>query len=300
MMQGILIALAILAVVLLGFGFALAAYSMRIRRQSLTEARAWQEAHYDISWYDALQKQDYTVESDDGYALHAQLLINPEPTDRYILISHGYTDNRFGSLKYTRMYLDLGFNVILYDLRGHGENAPTCCTYSVREAKDLNAMIRDSRKRYPDARTLGIHGESLGSATSIACLAQKPPIDFVVADCGFSEIESVMRAGLKGMHLPPALVKVASLCARLRYGYWYGQMRPIDSLKDNRIPILFIHGEQDDFILPQHSVNMQRATQGYSELHLIPGSGHAASVLTAPEDYRRYVTEFLRKIGIDT
>ncbi len=288
----------VLVVIVLLLGRMLAAYSMQIRRQSLEEARAWQADHYDISWYDGLEKKDYTVKSEDGYVLHVQRLVNPIPSTRYIILSHGYTDNRFGSLKYTKMYLDLGFQVILYDLRGHGENEPTFCTYSIRESVDLKYLIDDTRKRYPDMTMLGIHGESLGSATSIACLKYKPEIDFVVADCGFSEIASVMQAGLKGMHLPGWLIHVASLFAKLKYGWSYNQMRPIDSLAGNNIPILFIHGDADDFILPFHSQNMQKATAGYSELHLIPGATHAASVLTATEDYRTYVEGFFAKIGV--
>lgn len=296
-MTAVWIILAVLCVLFVALGFFLADYSMKIRRQTLEQARQWQSEHYDISWYDTIKKQDYTVKSYDGYVLHVQKIFNSQPTDRYVLISHGYTDNHIGSLKYTRMYLDLGFNVILYDLRGHGENEPTFCTYSIRERRDLETLICDSRARYPEAKLFGIHGESLGSATSIAVLEYKPPIDFVVADCGFSEITTVMQGGLRGMHLPAWLVHWASVCAKVRFGYYYHQMRPIDSLKDNQIPILFIHGDKDDFIIPAHSQKMQQATKGYSEIHLIPGATHAASILTAPEDYKRYVREFLQKIG---
>ena len=293
------IVLAVLLVLLLVLGWFLSGFAMGIRRQTLEEARAWQEDHYDLGWYDPLEKTDYTVPCEDGYLLHVQFLKNPIPTDRYILISHGYTDNRIGSLKYTKMYLDLGFHVILYDLRGHGENEKTFCTYSIREGKDLANLIRDCRKRYPQARIFGIHGESLGSASSIACLKYKPEIDFVVADCGFSEILTVMQNGLRWMHLPGWLVYVASCFAGLRYGYRYQDMRPIDSLKENTVPILFIHGEKDDFILPRHSEAMQKATRGYSELHIIPGATHAASVLFAPEEYKAIVAAFLDKIGVD-
>ena len=288
-----------LAAALLAFGFALAGYSMRIRRQTLEQARAWQEAHYDLSWYDGLEKETWTVIADDGYALHALLLRNPAPADRCVIISHGYTDNRWGAMKYAKMWLDLGFNVIAYDLRGHGENEPTFCTYSVRESRDLNALIQDCRLRWPEFRVLGLQGESLGSATTVACLKYRPRIDFAVADCGFSEIGSVMRAGLKDMHLPACLLSLASLCAKLRYGYAYGAMRPIDSLKGgSAVPLLFIHGEKDSFIPPEHSHRMWKATSGFSEFFLIEGAGHAASVLTDPVAYRAYVEGFLRKVLI--
>ena len=266
---------------------------MRIKRQTLEQARAWQEAHYDLSWYDGLEKEDYTVESYDGYVLHAQFLRNPEPSGRYIILSHGYTDNRFGALKYGKLYLDLGFNLIVYDLRGHGLNEPTFCTYSARESRDLVALIEDARRRFPDMKALGLHGESLGAATTVASLKYRPAVDFAVADCGFAEISSVLRAGVRAMKLPGWLVEVASACAKVRFGYSYDQMRPIDSLADATTPILFIHGAEDDFITPDHARRMADAARGEKMLAIIPGAKHAYSILTDPDLYADTVREFL-------
>ena len=49
-----LIVIIVLAAALIGVGVAMASYTMGIKRQTLDEARAWQAAHYDLSWYDAL------------------------------------------------------------------------------------------------------------------------------------------------------------------------------------------------------------------------------------------------------
>ena len=65
------------------------------------------------------------------------------------------------------------------------------------------------------------------------------------------------------------------------------------------IPILFIHGEKDNFILPEHSEKMKNATKGYAEVHLIPEAGHALSVLTDPKSYHSYVSGFLEKLFKD-
>jgi fermentation-respiration switch protein FrsA (DUF1100 family) len=70
-------------------------------------------------------------------------------------------------------------------------------------------------------------------------------------------------------------------------------MLPIDSLKGNTIPILFIHGADDRFVPPEHSERMKEATGGYAEIHLVPGAEHAMSILTAPKAYREYVANFL-------
>ena len=289
----VVIIIAILVILMIAAGFIIAGFAMAVKPCTPDESRAWQEAHYDLSWYDPLEKKDYTVASCDGYVLHAQFLKNPGDTNRYVILSHANTGNRFGVMKYAAVYLEQGFNVIVYDLRGHGLNEPACCTFTVRERKDLQALILDSRERYPHASLFGIHGESLGAATSIAVLEEKPPVDFVVADCGFSEIIPVLKNKAAAMHAPGFLIDLASVCAGIRFGYSFSRMRPIDSLRDNTVPILFIHGADDHFVPPEHSERMKEATKGYAELHLVPGAEHAMSVLTDPKAYREYVADFL-------
>ena len=290
----ILIVLFIVLLVLFAvFAFWLPSFIMTGKRQTLKEAFAWQSERYDTSFYGGLEKEDYIVKGFEDYDLHVELLKNPVPSTKYVILSHGYTDNRMGSLKYVPMYMDLGYNCIIYDLRGHGENEPTFTTYGTRESKDLKCLIDDTRERYKDLTELGLHGESLGAATTITVLGEKPEVDFVVADCGFSDIENVLKEGYRKANVPTFLVDVADFTGRLRYHYSLKDMRPIDSLDENTVPILFIHGADDHFILPKNSEDMANRTKGYSEIHLIPGAGHAESILTAPEQYKEYVKAFL-------
>ncbi len=274
----------------------MASYVMTGQRQTLEEAMKWQSDHYDTSFYKKMEKTEYLVSGYDGCELHVELLKNPVESDKYIILSHGYTDNRMGSLKYAHMYLDLGYNCIIYDLRGHGENKKTFTTYGILEGKDLSLLVKDTKKRYPNLSKLGLHGESLGAASTITSLKYHPEVDFVVADCGFSDIENVLRGGYKNAHLPSVLVDLTNIGARIRYHYSLKKMRPIDSLNENKIPILFIHGEKDTFILPKNSKDMSKRTQGYQEYHLIKGAGHAESILTDPQTYQKYVSEFLQKV----
>ena len=298
-MKWLIIILTVLLIVLFGFGFYMARFSVTGVRQTIDEAVKRQNELGDIHWFDGYETVEYTVKSYDDYILHVRYLKNNKvDTDKYVLISHGYTDNRIGALKYADTYLDLGFNVIVYDLRGHGLNEKTFCSYSVREAKDLEILIKDSRERYPDARIFGIHGESLGAATSIMVLKYKPQIDFVVADCGFSNITEVLKGGLRMMHIPDWFVYIASLCTKIRYGYFYGDMKPINALSDNEIPILFIHGAADSFIVPSHSERMAKATKGYSEVHLMPDAEHAVSVFRDKAKYKGFIENFLNTINV--
>ena len=231
----------------------LAQFCMTGRRKSLDGAFQWQSEHYDTSFYEPLQKSDYTVEGANGYVLHVQELANPVPSTKYVIISHGYMDNRFGALKYVPTYLDLGYNCVIYDLRGHGLNERTFTTYGILEGQDLAALVKEVRARHADLEELGLHGESLGAGSTI-------------------------------------------IGAKLRYGYALSNMRPIDSLNDNTIPVLFIHGANDSFILPKNSQDMYDRTRGYKEICLIDGAEHARSVLTDPVAYQQAIASFLESM----
>ena len=215
-----------------------------------------------------------------------------------MILTHGYTDNRIGSLKYVPLYMRLGFNCIIYDLRGHGENEKHITTYGILEGADLNCLIKDTRERYQDIAVLGLHGESLGSATTITCMKYKPEVDFAVADCGFADIVNVLHTASKFGSLTPAMIKMTDCGSKLRYGYTLADMRPIEALKENKVPILFIHGEDDELISPENSRSMSQITKGISVLHTVPGAGHAMSIFTDPEAYEGYVKDFLADISI--
>lgn len=297
MLKIILIIVCILLVLFMALVCWLPSVVMMGSRQTLEEAFAWQTEHYDTSFYDTLKKTDYTVAGSDGYILHAELLDNPKHSTEYVIITHGYTDNRFGALKYVPAYLDLGFNCVIYDLRGHGENERTFTTYGIREALDLECLIEDTRQRYPDLTMLGLHGESLGAATTVTVLKYRPQVDFAVSDCGFSDIENVLREGFRHQGVPQFLFSLADLGARIRYHYALKDMRPIDSLEDNEVPVLFLHGEEDTLILPKNSEDMAARTKGRSEFHTIPKAGHAESVIVDPVLYGHYLAEFLGRRG---
>ena len=273
----------------------LAGFTMTGNRQTIEEAMKWQSDHYDTSFYDRIEKNGYQITGSNGYVLNAELLKNPESTGRYVIISHGYTDNHIGSLKYAKMYLDMGFSCVIYDLRGHGENEKTFTTYGILEGRDLECVVKDTRERYPDLQTLVLHGESLGAASTITSLKYRPRVDFVVADCGFADIENVLKGGFRSAHLPGFFFELADFGARLRFHYALKDMRPIDSLAENEIPVLFIHGAEDSFITPENSQAMFEMAKGEKQIFFMPGAGHAESVLKDERKYREVVESFLAR-----
>ena len=262
---------------------------------TLDKEISWEKEHGLWGNYDSYEKEEYTVKAYKDYELHVTLVKNPVETDKYVIISHGFKSNRYGAVKYVDTYMDLGFNCIIYDLRDHGENTKTAVSLGQFESEDLEKLIEDSYNRYGNIK-LGLHGESMGAATSLMVLAKKPKVDFVVADCGFSNLYDLLHAAYDVAKVGAVLPSV-NIAMKLRYGYDLKKTSPKDALVGNEVPVCFIHGEADTFILPENSQVNKDATAGYSELHLVPNAAHAQSrEVLGKAEYRGIIGDFLNNI----
>lgn len=294
----VLVVLLIVCILFIGLFFGLANFTVHGRRQTMEESWNWEMEHCpDCRNLKREEFSDYTVTAEDGYLLHCSYLQAKEATNRFVILVHGYTDTRWGMLKYLQFYRKWNINCILYDQRGHGENAPAPCTYSLKEQTYLKAVIVDAMQRFgPDIR-LGVHGESLGGATVLGSMQYDLPLEFYVDDCGFARILPVLQVGLSMMHLPKFLVYGASVCCKVLYGFFFHEASPIQYVSKNTKPLLVMHGAKDDFILPTHSKTVYETTAGYKELHLFEGAGHAESAIVRPKEYEQVLEAFLQTIG---
>ena len=71
-------------------------------------------------------------------------------------------------------------------------------------------------------------------------------------------------------------------------------------LEKSERPVLFIHGEKDDFVPTEHVYkNYEAKTKGYKELWIAPDSKHAMSYKDHPQEYTQHVRDFLAKVKKD-
>lgn len=300
-----IVALLILLILLLIFiilSFVFAYIITHGLRQTVEESWNWQQEHVPgTRRFTRDMFTEYIVKGPKGEDIHVSFLPAGETSDRYVILAHGYTDTRFGMVKYVPQYHDLGFNCIMYDELGHGENPPAPCSYCVREVDFLLEVLKDTFKRYGDGIKAGLHGESLGGAIILYSLKYdivRERVSFLVDDCGFADIMLVLGNEMRRRHLPGWFAHCASMAATVMYGISFEKARPIDSVKGNKIPILCMHGAEDDFILPLHSRMVYDTTEGLKEIFLTEGAGHAASAVVGPDSYGEVLKEFLTKAGI--
>ena len=264
--------------------------------KTLAQERDWEIKNSLWGDFDQTQRESYTVSGMDGYTLHCERILTDPQSMKYVILTHGYTSNRYGTVKYIPTYQKLGYNCIIYDCRDHGDNKEAACSIGNFEAQDLLKVIEDTYSRYGDDIELGLHGESMGSATSLIVLKYRPKVRFVVADCSFANLYELIRDGYRNMHIGFMLEPVNRTLKR-RYHFDLKDTSPRDALKGNMVPICLIHGKEDKFIDPANSEMLSKATSGYCELHLVDGATHAHSrAVLGEEAYTKIVRDFLGKL----
>jgi len=287
-------------VLLAAAAFLLAAQVVRPRTFSLGKSHGIEvdKGHLVPELHCSWAHREVHVASPWGYDMAADWF-PLEGADRALVIVHGFTYTRYGSAKYMPLFRSLGFSILAIDLRFHGASGGPDTTFGWREKEDLRAWTDWVVAETGGTCSVGTHGESMGAAIVLQHAAIDPRISFVVADCPFADLRSLLAYKLRrAFHLPAfPFIGLAGAAARvLTGGMRFGLVRPIDSILRISAPVLFVHGDADVFIPPESSRAMHAARLAAglpSRLYIAPGADHAMSYDVDPAAYEREVTRFL-------
>lgn len=247
--------------------------------------------------YENLTKQEITIPSPYGYDLKA-ILVEPFDTKKYVIISHGVTENKTSSIKYMNLFLERGFNGIIYDHRRHGESGGKNTSFGYYEKFDLKQIVDWLKQEKGKDILLGIHGESMGAATMILYAGGiEDGADFYIADCPFSDFKELLDYVIKQeIKLPGKIfIPIANLFLRARARYSIKDISPISVIDKIKSPMLFIHSKKDDFILPEMTQKLFDKKKGPKKLFFAVNGTHAQSYNENKEAYEKAVDDFLKE-----
>lgn len=252
--------------------------------------------------FEALSKREVAISSPFGYSLKA-IVVEPWETNRYMIFCHGVTENKMSSVKYMNLFLERGFNAIIYDQRRHGESGGKTTSYGFYEKFDLKAVIDWLKEDKGANFSLGIHGESMGAATMLQYAGFLEDIaDFYIADCPYSDFEEQLAYRVKAeVKLPPRMMlPIARLFLKIRDRYPLKEVSPISAIDNIEKPILFIHSKKDDYILADMTEKLFIRKKGPKQLYLAENGVHARSLTENREEYAKVLDEFLQTFVFET
>lgn len=257
------------------------------------------EVEADVNWL--IKDSNYIdtyITSSDNLKLHAYEVKNENKTDKWAIVVHGYTsEGKLLSSKAKHLY-NMGYNVLVPDLRSHGTSEGNYIGMGWHDRLDIIDWINYIVKNNPNSE-IALHGTSMGSATVLMVSGEKLPsnVKAIVADCGYTSVYDEFSYQLKQLFNLPAfpIMNFSDVVTHIRAGYCLNDASAINQVKKSTTPILYIHGDKDDFVPYYMMDELYNATNSEKEKLTIEGGEHANSDLVNPKLYWSTVNSFLEK-----
>ncbi|WP_291633496.1 alpha/beta hydrolase [Clostridium sp.] len=291
--------LIVIAIFIIGWHFSSMIIYPKVQKYDYTYDYEVEKGEIEVTKFNKLKKQEVYIDSEYGYKIHGIFFQNNN-SKKIIILCHGITWSLYGSVKYMDMFLKRGFSVFIYDHRNHGLSGGHNTSFGYYEKFDLKKCTDWLFNKLGKDIIVGLHGESMGAGTVLQNIAIDNRIKFCIDDCGYSDAQDLFKHRLaKDYNIKKfPLVRLASKISKMRAGWDFKDVSPIATLPEIEIPILFIHGEKDDYVPTFMCTQMYSVKKGYKGIYIAPNAGHAEAYLKNKDEYEKKVDSFLKDINI--
>lgn len=230
--------------------------------------------------------------------LHSYEIKNIKESKIWVIAVHGYTDSASFMVDSAKRFLSYGYNVLMPDLRAHGKSEGKYIGMGWLDRLDLIAWIDYLIATYGNIKII-LYGISMGAATVMMASGENLPsnVRMVIEDCGYTSVWDEFAHELKYLfHMPtfPTLYN-ANFITKIRAGYSFKKASAIKQIKKSKLPILFIHGDKDNFVPFYMLDKLYNAANEKKERLVIKDAGHAEAQWINPEQYWHTVRKFIKR-----
>lgn len=256
--------------------------------ENLNDAQKWLEEKSNYS--------DKYIESYDKLQLHSYVV--SQNSNKWAIVVHGYGGSGKLMSDKSKYFYDMGYNVLIPDLRGHGKSEGDYIGMGWKDRLDIISWINFIINENPNAEIV-LHGTSMGAATVLMTSGENLPsnVKAIVADCAYTSAWDEFSYQLETYLKVPSsyILNVTNMVTKLKAGYSLKEASALESVKKATVPILFIHGDKDKFVPYSMMDKLYDATSSPKEKLTIDGGEHANSDLVSPFLYWLTLEDFLNQ-----
>ena len=249
------------------------------------------------------RSEEIQVENSEGKKLTALKIENEHVSHSYMVVCHQYGGSPYSMEEYAKHFYDLGFNIILPYMRGHGESPYNKISFGWQDSSDVTEWIEYITDKDPNAR-IALFGVSLGANAVTLSVSEElsPNVRFVIADSCYTSVDELMKEYIrKETHFSTIIVaNLASVFAKTKVGETFENADTITKVKNIELPIMFINGENDTVVPPLVSKKLYENCEAYGVEEVIIENGtHGKNLEADKETYWANIDVFiLNNIGI--
>ena len=244
---------------------------------------------------------ELTVTSFDGLTLRGKYYEYEKNAPVEILF-HGYKGNAERDLSGAiERCFSVGRSAILVDQRAAGASEGHIISFGINECKDCLRWVDKVIEVFGEDVEIVLGGVSMGAATVTMASAENLPenVKYVVSDCPYNCPEDIIKKSIKEMKLPPMLLyPMVKLGARLFGHFSLSENFPLRAVRESRLPIIFFHGTDDDFVPLQMSEALFAECRSPKKLVLIDGAAHGLAYPADKDGYVAAIKDFEKQISV--
>lgn len=262
-----------------------------LSHHELTEEEEWLEK--------SSKFKDVFTNSFDGLKLHAHEVVSNKNTHKWAVTVHGYMTDAFSLSTKALHYYDIGYNILAVDLRGHGKSKGNYIGMGYHDAKDLIEWLKYIVSKDSECEIL-VHGVSMGAATVMIASSQEElpkNVKVIIEDCGYSSALEQFKYQLKKLFNVPSfpILNIANLIVKVKAGYYLNEACPIECVKNSKVPMMFVHGDDDTFVPFYMLDELYEACASEKKKLIIEGASHAHAESENPDKYWGEIDSFVNK-----
>eukprot|EP01138_Halocafeteria_seosinensis_P009467 gb/GECG01009675.1/.p1 GENE.gb/GECG01009675.1/~~gb/GECG01009675.1/.p1 ORF type:complete len:400 (+),score=43.88 gb/GECG01009675.1/:1-1200(+) len=245
-----------------------------------------------------VQYETVKMETQDGQILHAWLIPASSSSSSSssrkresaptVIFFHGNAGHiGFRLPNALKLCFSVGVNVVLVDYRGYGESTGEPSEQGL--TLDGQAALETILKRKDiDTSKVFIFGRSLGGCVAIELASTpkyQPFIRGIIVENTFTSISDMVD-------------KIFPFLNRFKYFLQRLFFPNIDRIRNVTCPVLFISGEADELIPPQHTQKLfvNAVNSRYKDLYTVPNGGHNDCYMKGGEPYFEAIQRFIDKV----
>ena len=248
-------------------------------------------------WIETINSEKVEVTAKDGIILKGTEYIKDEQSNDWAIILHGYRSSPDSVISIGRHFSEKGYNVLIPYMRATGESEGEYIGMGWLDKDDLQCWINKIIEQNNNANIV-LHGSSMGAATVLMASGDDLPsnVKAIIEDSGYTSVWDIFASEAKvrfGLPEFPVL-NMFEIVANFRAKYDIKKASALEQVKKANIPILFIHGDSDDFVPEYMCEQLYNAANCKKEKLIIQGAGHTESRYKEPETYYNKIFEFLK------
>ncbi len=243
-----------------------------------------------------IEKWHYINERD--FVLTSFAHIQKSYTNKWIVVVHGYEESSSTMGDYGKMFFEEGYNVLLVDNEYHGESEGDHISMGTFDCINVLRWV-DEIVKQDDSSEIVLFGLSMGAATVMMASDKKlnpsKHIKAIVEDCGFTSSEDMFSYRLKVEYKLPKLplIYAVDIFNYFKNGYRFNDKTPLKAVSNTNIPMLFIHGDKDDYV-PFYMVHKLFDSHcGEKDIYIVKNAEHANAFDVAGVDYKNKIMKFI-------